>query len=320
MGQPDGVDVHQHLLPDELIDRLRARSRRPFLRGWTLFTAGEPPFEVDPESHDIDRRISADEASGVRLACVSLSAPLGVEYLPRAEAGLLLELWHAAALDLPPHFAAWASVPAVEPDLDSLGDLLRAGFVGVQLPATDLSSPAAWQRAGDVLRVAAEAGKPVLVHPGPVIRRPLTGCLPEWWGPVVTYTTQMQAAWWAWEAVRGSELFPQLRVIFAAGAGLAPVHHERYTTRGGPSHRVEPNVFVDTSSYGPRSLDALVRALGIDALVLGSDTPYAAPLPDLGGDAALHAVRVRNPQRALGGAAPARKGERKEEATWRRAS
>jgi hypothetical protein len=59
-------------------------------------------------------------------------------------------------------------------------------------------------------------------------------------------------------------------------------------------------VFVDTSSYGAQGLDALARALGIDALVLGSDRPYAGPLGSLLGEAATRAVRVDNPVRALG--------------------
>ena len=102
---------------------------------------------------------------------------------------------------------------------------------------------------------------------------------------------------------------PNLRVVFAAGAGLAPVHHERHVARGGTSGPVDPFVHVDTSSYGPQGLDALVRVLGIDALVLGSDRPYAAPMAELMGDAATRAVRVTNPRRALGPAGrPSRKG------------
>ncbi|MEV4257610.1 amidohydrolase, partial [Spirillospora sp. NPDC049652] len=59
--------------------------------------------------------------------------------------------------------------------------------------------------------------------------------------------------------------------------------------------------FVETSSYGPRAADAVVRALGVDVVVHGSDRPYAAPL-DLGlGEAARHAFRVANPYRLLGG-------------------
>ena len=67
-----------------------------------------------------------------------------------------------------------------------------------------------------------------------------------------------------------------------------------------PSKPPFPLVHVDTSSYGPQGLDALVRVLGIDALVLGSDRPYAAPVADLWGDAATRAVRVTNPRRVLG--------------------
>jgi len=41
--------------------------------------------------------------------------------------------------------------------------------------------------------------------------------------------------------------------------------------------------------------------LGIDVICHGSDRPYAAPrLPDLG-EAARHALRVRNPARLLAG-------------------
>jgi hypothetical protein len=92
--------------------------------------------------------------------------------------------------------------------------------------------------------------------------------------------------------------------VFAAGAGLAPVHHERYAARGGRPGPVDPLIHVDTSSYGPQGLDALARVLGIDALVLGSDRPYAAPVaPQQSqpmGDAALRAIRVTNPRRVLG--------------------
>src|SRR4051812_33527370 len=102
------VDVHQHLWPDELVDRLRARSRAPYLRGWTLFTDGEPPYDVDPEAHDVATRVEADRRTGVDLSCLSLSAPLGIERLRRPEAQPLLDAWHRGVRDLPDHFRAWA--------------------------------------------------------------------------------------------------------------------------------------------------------------------------------------------------------------------
>jgi nucleotide-binding universal stress UspA family protein len=205
----------------------------------------------------------------------------------------------------------------VDPDLGELAGLLRGRFVGLQLPATDLLSPAAWERAGDVLRVVELSGKPVFVHPGPELQRPLSGQMPAWWAPVVGYASQLQAAWWGWHAARGRELFPTLKVLFAAGAGLAPVHHERHAARGGDAQVVDPDVYVDTSSYGVQALDALVRVLGIDVLALGSDRPYARPLARLLGEAATHAIRVSNPSRLLGGPAATRT---EEEPGWPRAS
>jgi hypothetical protein len=294
------VDVHQHLWPDELVDRLRARSRPPYLRGWTLHTEGEPSYDVDPAGHDVTARIAADREAGVGSACVSLSAPLGIEALPRPEARLLIDAWHRGVRELPDHFRAWASVPSDDVDVSSLRALLdEERFVGVQLPATDLLTPYAWERSARVLLTAELAGKPVFVHPGPEPRRVLDGRLPEWWAPVVGYAAQMQAAWWGWHAFGGRTLFPKLRLLFGAGAGLAPLQLERHAMRGGDRFVLEPNVFVDTSGTGSRSLEALVRVLGIDALTLGSDRPYAEPLAEFLGDAATHAVRVVNPTRLL---------------------
>ena len=291
------IDLHQHLWPATFVELLRRRTRAPYLRDWQLVTEGEPAYAIRPGDHEVDRRIDQDRRAGIGLACVGLSSPLGIESLPRDEAAALIGAWHTGVCELPEHFAAWASVPAVEPDLIELTHLLGRAFVGVQLPATTLCSPAGWDAAGEVLRVAELSGKPVFVHPGPTSP---AAALPSWWAPVVGYVAQLQAAWWAWHAFGGRQQFPRLRLVFAAGAGLAPVHHERLTARGGRLGAVDPDVFVDTSSYGAQGLDALTRALGIDSIVLGSDRPYAEPLRSLLGEAATRAVRVDNPRRALG--------------------
>jgi len=317
------IDLHQHLWPEPFVDRLRTRARPPYLRGWTLITNSEVPFVVDPTDHDVAARVAADDTGGVGLACVSLSAPLGIEYLVRPEAGALIDVWHEGARGLPGHFRVWASVPVVDPDLERLAGLLADDrFVGLQLPATALASPAAWERAGEVLSVVESLDKPVLVHPGPEVPRSVAGALPAWWAPVVAYSAQMQAAWWGWHAVRGRALWPLLRVLFGAGAGLAPVHQERYLARGGVPTAVDPNLYVDTSSYGPQALDALVRVLGIDVLALGSDRPYGVPVDRLLGEAATYAVRVANPRRLLTGHdAPASlPATDREVPSWRRAS
>jgi len=115
----------------------------------------------------------------------------------------------------------------------------------------------------------------------------------------------MHAAWFAFRAW-GRPAYPRLRVCFTALAGLAPLHGERLAARGGtdPLTRgiIDPGMFVETSSYGHRAVDAVLRVLGVDALVLGSDRPYAEPLPAAGlGAAVHHAIRVANPARLLHG-------------------
>src|SRR5262249_19254861 len=151
-----------------------------------------------------------------------------------AECTRLLDAWSDGALALPAPFRAWASVPDRDPDPDQVTTAVKSGFVGLQLGAHVVDDPWAVERLAPVLRRCEELDVPVLVHPGPVRRTPGT---PSWWAAVHQYVVQQQAAWWAWAAV-GRSMLPRLRICFAAGAGLAPLHHERFATRGGGRTRV----------------------------------------------------------------------------------
>jgi amidohydrolase family protein len=288
------IDVHQHLWPAALVEALRARTDPPMLRGWTLHTAFEPPYEVRAADHDVAARAALDPGTDV---LVSLSTPLGVEALPAGDAASLLEAWHSGAAALPEPFRAWAATSDRDPDLDALKGWLTGGFVGLQVSASVLRTPHGLERAGDVLRLCEVLGSPVLVHPGP---SDATQGVPAWWAAVVDYPAQLQAAWWLWHA-RGRAMFPELRICFVAGGGLAAVHHERFAARGGGRYVVDPATFVDTSSYGRQGIDALSRVLGIDVIVLGSDRPYAEPADAELGDAAHHAICVTNPRQFLEG-------------------
>ncbi|MEV5568920.1 amidohydrolase [Spirillospora sp. NPDC052269] len=290
------MDVHQHLWGTPLLAALRARKAPPRLAGWTLHLAGEPPYEVDPDDHDVALRAGLARADGLDLALISLSSPLGVEFLPPEQARPLLDAYHDGAAGLPAPFRAWASACVAEIDADALAVQLDRGFVGLQLPATALLDAAGYQRCAPLLALLEERGLPLFVHPGPAAGA--EG--PAWWAAVVPYVSQMHAAWYAFRAF-GRPAFPRLRVCFALLAGLAPLHGERFSARGGGRGEIDRDAFVETSSYGPRAADAVVRALGVDVVVHGTDRPYAGP-QELGlGEAARHAFRVANPYRLLGG-------------------
>ncbi|WP_328990078.1 amidohydrolase [Kribbella sp. NBC_01245] len=290
------IDVHQHLWPGAFIDRLRARTEVPYLRGWTLHTEGEPPYDVDPAAHAVDKRLARELDDGTRLVGLSLSSPLGIERLGDTE---LLDAWHEGAAELPEPFRAWAAVDLREPDLDGLAGLIGRGFLGIQLPTDAVLTPAAWAAQGELLALAERLDRPILVHPGAAPKA--DGEVPGWWAPVVDYTAQLQAAWWAWHAFQGRTQFPKVRICFVAAAGLAPVHHERLTARGGRFGKIDHNLFVDTSGYGPQAIDAVARVLGIDQVVHGTDRPYADITELRQGEAATAVIRYDNPHRLLFG-------------------
>ncbi|MGH2886319.1 MAG: amidohydrolase family protein [Solirubrobacteraceae bacterium] len=291
------IDVHQHVWTDALIEALRARRTPPRMRGWTLELAGEPDYQVDPGAHEPDARAALARDDGLDLALVSLSSPLGIESLAPDEANELIAAYHEGALTLREPFGAWASACLTEVDPGALVNELERGFVGLQLPATSLLDRAGYGNAGPLLEVLEEAGLPLLVHPGPVASK-AAGDQPAWWPAIVTYVQQMHAAWFAFRA-HGRPRYPRLRVCFAMLAGLAPLHSERVAARAGDRSVVDPDMFLDVSSYGTRAVDATVRVLGIDALVNGSDCPYADPAKLELGPAALHAIRSANAMRLL---------------------
>jgi 6-methylsalicylate decarboxylase len=299
------VDVHQHLWPEALVEELRLRSRPPRLDGWTLLTSGEAPFDVNPADHDRGRRAAQAARDGADRVIIGLSSPLGIEYLAPGEAEPLLDAYHRGVAELGAPFAGWAAACLTEIDPGGLAQQLDRGFAGLQLPATAVADGAGYRSCGPLLEVLAERDRPLFIHPGPAA---VAAAGPPWWAPLVPYVQQLHAAWFAFRAY-GRPAYPRLRVCFAALAGLAPLHGERLSARGGADQLargvVDPGGFVETSSYGSRAVDAVVRVLGVDMLVFGSDRPYARPHPDHGlGGAARQAIRMTNPARLLHGDPP----------------
>jgi 6-methylsalicylate decarboxylase len=289
------VDVHQHLWPAQLIEALRRRARPPRLRGWTLELDGQTDDALDPAAHDPAARAEQALRDGLDLALVSLSSPLGIEFLPPEEADELLDAYHEGVLTLPHPFRGWAAARLTEPDGAELERELERGFVGLQLPATALLDAEGYRTAAPLLDVLDDSQRPLMIHPGAAVSSPQA---PPWWPAVVGYVQQMHAAWFAFREY-GRPKHPELRVCFAVLAGLAPLHGERFASRTGLRSVIDGRAFLEISSYGTRAIDATVRVLGIDVLVNGSDRPYGEPMsPDLGA-AAVAAMRSSNPARLL---------------------
>lgn len=272
------LDVHQHLWSERLRAALARRSHPPRLvrrdAGWELELAGEAPFALPGAPDDGPGRVATLDRLGVDAAIVALSSALGVEALASDEARAIIEAWDEDADGLPARLAAWGAVALTDATPADVDALLDRGRVGLCLPATELQSPEALDRVGPLLERLAERDAALFVHPGP----PPAG---TWLAPLTAYVASLSAAWCVW-ALHGRPAHRDLRVVFAALAGLAPLHGERLAARGHPDAAraalTDPLTYLETSSYGERAVDAIVRTVGADVLVHGSDWPYAEPV------------------------------------------
>ena len=265
--------------------------------GWTLRLLGEPEGPVDLADHDPDRRAALVGADGLGRVLVAPSTPLGIEALPAGEAEPLLAAYHEGVAALPAPFGAWAAVGLAEPDPASLAALLEQGFAGACVATDGLDGPAGYERLGPVLETLERRDAPLLIHPGPA------PCARLVRGAALVGGPHRLRGRDAARVVRvrrlGPAAHPALRVCFAMLAGLAPLHRERLQARGGQA-ALDPGVFLDVSSYGERAVDAVLREIGVDQLVFGSDRPVVAARELSLGDAVRTALRERNPSRLLG--------------------
>jgi predicted TIM-barrel fold metal-dependent hydrolase len=309
------LDVHQHLLTEPLIAALAGRERPPRVRrgdaGWVLELAGDPPYPIDAAGNDVGARAAQVAADGVDRALVCMSSVFGIESLPRDEAQPLLDAYAHGVQELPAQFGHWASACVADPQPDELdARLSEPRAVGLALPAAALSGADELDHLAPLLERLERLDAPLLVHPGPApgfqanMPPPPRPTTPGWWPALTRYVYEMHAAWFAFIAF-GRVRHPDLRVVFVMLAGLAPLHLERLAARGGPAQAgIDLGIFFDTSSYGPQAIDAMVRALGVDQLVYGSDRPVAEPRRWTLGEAARHATLVTNPARLLGARTP----------------
>jgi predicted TIM-barrel fold metal-dependent hydrolase len=306
------VDVHQHIWSEPLVEALARRRRPPYIRRsghvWELTAHGEAPSTIDVVGDEVATRGALVHLDGLDVAVLSLSAVLGVEGLPGEEATAVIEGYEAGIDALPASFGAWASLPLREATPADVERVLAQGYAGLCIPAGALATPATLERVAPLLAAAERRAGPIFVHPGPDPFAPeqTTPGGPAWFPALTSYVASMNAAWHAFAAA-GRKLLPELRVVFAMLAGGAPLHLERLVARGGPGARAfDRNLYYDTSSYGARAIDAMVRVVGIDQLVHGSDRPVVAPPAPPGplGAAAWEVMTRSNPARVFATAAP----------------
>jgi 6-methylsalicylate decarboxylase len=256
------VDVHQHLWPQAFVEALARRTSPPRLRG-ALLEVAEGSFELDLGANELERRLAELDRGEVDAAVVSLQPTLGLDGLVPAEQAELVRIWETGIREL-----AAASNGRIVP---LAAGAETDGFAGASIAAPLLGDLDA---AAPVLDRLERSGAFLFVHPGPA--RPFADA-PEWWGGIVDYTAQMQAAFYAWLA-GGRSRWPSLRVVFALLAGGAPFQLERLAQRGVEVRStLDENVFFDVATYGRRAIELCIETFGVHQLLYGSDTPVVDP-------------------------------------------
>ena len=232
--------------------------------------------------HDPVARALEAERDGIDVVGIALSVPLGIELLPAAEAQPLLDAFHDGVAELGDPFRFWAATALTAPGAGALeiDALLDRGAIGATVPAGALASEVGLVRLSGAARPPAGARRPAVRAPRPgAVRAPRRA-------GVVAGDDRLRG-----RHARG------LARLGGVGARVAPAparavrdarrRARRCTPSASPSAAARPTAvhdeltFFDVSSYGPRTVDAMLRVVGADRLVHGSDRPVAEP-PALG--------------------------------------
>jgi len=291
------IDMHAHWRPPALIDALRARTKEPrILRdaaGVEMLKTrmGEQP--VDKAFDDVDQRLAEMDRQGITTGVLSLLGSFTwIERLPVEESLPLTRLCNDSLSALckahAGRFVAFASLPQADiaaAAAEAERALALPGIVGAQVPGNAFITVNDAAKVRPILEVANRHRAVVFIHHGP---RP-----GDAWPRVPVDadnmrrrvgTLDMQASLSAnmvtlclTDILAG---YPDAKVVVHNLGGNIPYELERMDHRclldtpdeELPSARfARARVFVDCNSFGPRAIEAGVRAYGADRILFGTD-------------------------------------------------
>ncbi|WP_425826401.1 amidohydrolase family protein [Streptomyces fractus] len=292
------IDAHAHLLPrDYPADAPACFPRMEPVDGDTARTLlfGEMRFRARDVFFDAERRIAAQDASGVHAEVLSPMPPLLRYDLPAAD-GLSLarhvnEFTASLCSAFPDRLLGFGMVPMQDPDAATaeLKTLREQGLYGVEITSNILGSSIGDAKFLPFFQEAERLGLPVFVHamPAPSERLPKSA--------MGTYTVGVEGAYAAASLVTGgtAAACPDLRISFSHAAGGFPLMIPRHQYFWGgswneeepvPERAVAPDdgpspleyarrFYYDSLVFDRRALRFLLELLGHDRLLIGSDFP-----------------------------------------------
>ncbi len=291
------VDVHIHFLSPRAIETARRSPDRygvcvlDDVEHPRLQIGAEPPTRpLLPALYMLDRHLAFLATQGIDTAVFGPLMDVAGYALPAAQAAAWSRLQNVALaaclVDAGGHPHGLASVPRQDPQLAA--DELRVavmsfGLRGAMIDPNALAHPLGDRAFDPFWRVAAELGVPVVLHP--FLLEAVERFGRHYLHNLVGYPFETTLA--AASLILGGTLdrFASLDVVLVHGGGFLPYHIGRFD-RG---HQTRPEAHVDgaqrPSSYlrrfhydtlvqYPPALAYLVRTVGADRVMLGSDHPF----------------------------------------------
>ena len=288
------IDMHSHYYGGGLVETLRARTSRPYLHtradGITEMVAMNGGFPFTPQYYDHRVGLAEMRACGLTHRLLTFPGALGVDLLPADEIAPAISAYndHLAELSAQTGGAliGLAGVPLADMDL-ACTEVRRIrrdlGLPGIILPSDYFNSLAEYEEMRPLLSAANDYGCHVMLHPGlKVGQEPPPRPSDNMQYRLSAVDLQSSASQVALTVILSDmlECYPRLTVQIVNLGGTLPFILERIESIARhrnpdapfPTDRLR-RLWYDCASLGPRALEAAVKVLGADRIMLGSDYP-----------------------------------------------
>src|SRR5262245_60329320 len=285
------IDIHAHFVPEEYLRIIEAEGE-PY--GVRLRSGANGPMIVVGQAvigpitahyHNLDLRLKAMDAQRVTVHALSLNPPMvywAAEALGVRLARLVNDAMAAATRAHPERFVALATLPMQDPEA-AVAEVARAVtklgcrgiYLGTNVRGKELTDPSFLP----VFEQIDALGAPIFLHPLNVIgaQRLTSYYLHNLLGN--PFDTAVAAANLIFSGLL--DRFPKLDICLPHAGGAFPyllgrlnhgwkVRQECRTFKKRPSNYLRRFTY-DTISHAPESLDYLIKLVGADRVMMGSD-------------------------------------------------
>jgi aminocarboxymuconate-semialdehyde decarboxylase len=299
------IDIHAHFVPEEYLQLIEKEGEpyglrlRPGPNGPLIVTAQAAIGPITAHYHNLDLRLKAMDAQGVAVHALSLMPPM--VYWAEGALGLQLarlvnNAMAEASRPRSDRFVALATLPLQDPEaavaeveraVKELG--CRGIYLGTNVRGKELTDPAFIP----VFECIQTLNVPIFLHPLNVIgsQRLTSYYLHNLLGN--PFDTAVAAANLIFSGLL--DRFPKLQICLPHAGGALPyligrlnrgwkMRQECKAVKKPPSSYLRRFTY-DTISHAPESLDYLIKLVGADRVMMGSDYCF-----DMGYDRPVKAI------------------------------